>query len=175
MTLGGTPFSLSGIGGHERNYAPFIWDFIVKQWYWMRVVTGPYTMVLWVWDSATDNKTYTSAFLSERGKEIFATTSGTVSSGGKYATMKLLNGTGVHGTFADNSTGISVDLVDHECDKSWHFELQHQNIAFESPAGINQEYSRFVNTASGGEVGHKVWKGVANSEQNYVLAPLPLP
>lgn len=175
MTLGGAPFTLSGVGGHERNYAPFIWDFIVKQWYWMRVVTGPYTMVLWVWDSAIDGNTYTSAFLTKRGKEIFATTSGTVSSEGKYTIMSLVYGAGVHGTFGDNSTGILVDLVDHDCDKQWQFELQHEHIAFESPHGINQEYSRFVNTATGGEVGQKVWKGVANSEQNHVQVPIPLP
>jgi hypothetical protein len=175
MTLGGTPFTLSGGGGHDRNYAPFIWDFIVKQWYWMRVVTGPYTMVFWFWESAIDGKTYTSAFLTKRGKEIFATTKGNVSLGGNYATMSLLYGGRVHGTFPDNSTGISIDLVDHDCDKSWHFELQHQNLAFEAPHGINQQYSRFVNTASGGEVGQKVWKGIANSEQNNVQVPIPLP
>jgi hypothetical protein len=175
LTLGGVPFSFTGTGGHDRNYSPFIWDFIAQKWYWLRIVTGPYTAVYWVWTSAIDGNTYTSAFLTENGVEIFTTTSGAVSPEGKYATMSLLHGAGVHGTFGDDSTGIAVDFVDHDCDKKWHFELQHQNIAFEPPAGSNNNYTRFVNTASGCEVGEEIWNGVANSEQNVIPVPQPLP
>ncbi|TVY34903.1 Diels-Alderase [Lachnellula subtilissima] len=176
LILGGVPFSFGGIGGHDRNYAPFTWNFIAQLWYWLRIVTGPYTAVYWVWLSAIDGKTYTSAFLTKDGMEIFATTNGTVSSEGKYATMLLQYGAGVHGTFADNSTGIAVQFVDHECGKSWHFEIQHQNIAFEAPhEGATLYYTRFVSTASGGEDGEGVWSGVANSEQNVIPTPLALP
>ncbi|TVY17456.1 Diels-Alderase ccsF [Lachnellula arida] len=176
LTLGGVPFSFNGIGGHDRNYAPFIWDFIAQHWYWLRIVTGPYTAVYWIWTSAIDGKTYTTAFLTKDGVEIFATTNGIVSWKGKYATMLLQYGAGVHGSFADNSTGIALRFVDHDCGKSWHFEIQHQNIAFETPhVGTDNHYSRFVNTASGGQDGEEVWSGVANSEQNVITAPRPLP
>lgn len=174
MILGGAPFSFTGIGGHDRNYAPFIWTFVAQHWYWIRIVAGPYTAVYWIWTSAIDGKTYTTAFLAENGKEIFASTNGAVSSKGAYATMALTNGPGVHGSFADSSTGFAIDFVDHD-DKNWHFEVQHQNIAFEAPAGSNNNYSRFVNTASGGEKGQQVWVGAANSEQNVIPVPQPLP
>lgn len=175
FTLGGTPFSFTGIGGHDRNFAPFIWDFIAQHWYWLRFVVGPYTLVFWIWTSAIDGKTYTTAFLSENGVEIFATRNGAISSDGRYGTLALLYGGKIHGSFDDMSTGFAVDLVDQTCDKKWHFELQHKNIAFEAPAGSNNNYSRFVNSASGGEVGKKVWLGAANSEQNVIPAPRPLP
>lgn len=87
--------------------------------------------------------------------------------------MILQYGAGVHGSFADNSTGIEVQFVDHDCGKSWHFEIQHQNIAFEAPR--DESYSRFVNTASGGQDGEEVWSGVAVNEQNVITAPRPLP
>jgi hypothetical protein len=81
----------------------------------------------------------------------------------------------VHGSFLDNSTGIAVDFVGGEDCESWHFEIEHKNIEFEAPVGSNDLYSRFVNTASGGEAGGRVWEGVANSEQNVIVAVETLP
>jgi hypothetical protein len=174
LTLAGTPFSLTGIGGHDRNFAAYIWDNIAEHWYWIRLVTGPYTAVLWVFTSGVDGKTYTSAFLSEDGVEIFATENGVASQQEDYATLGLIYGGKVHGSFADQSTGFVLEFVGNGCGKSWKFEVEHANIAFEAPVDSNDEYSRFVNTASGGQVGEQVWKGVANSEQNVIKVVQPL-
>ena len=174
LTLSGTPFSFTGIGGHDRNWGPYIWDFIAEHWYWIRAVTGPYTVVFWTFTSAIDGQTYTSAFLSENGVEIFATRNGVVAEKEDYATLKLTYGGPVHGSFADQSTGFVIDLVGNECGKSWQFTVEHANIAFEAPQGNNDAYSRFVNTASGGEVERKPYNGVANSEQNVIQVVPPL-
>lgn len=167
FTLAGTPFSFTGIGGHDRNWAPYIWDYIAEHWYWVRIITGPYTLVYWIWTSY-DGQTYTSAFVSENGVEVFGTQNG------EDVTFTLTYGGKVHGSFKDESTGFVVELEDKSCGKKWKFEIEHANIAFEAPAGNNDAYSRFVNTASGGEVGGKVWNGVGGSEQNVMQEVYPM-
>lgn len=178
LVLNNTPFQLTGIGGHDRNFAPYIWDYLATHWYWIRAVTGPYAVVFWTFTSAIDGVTYVSAFLSEDGVEIFASRIGTPGDMGGYATLQLTYGGEVHGSFADQSTGFVIEMVEEEKDgcegRKWSFGIEHKNAAFEAPQGSNDAYSRFVNTASGGLVGGEVWTGAANSEQNVILVNPPL-
>lgn len=136
------------------------------------MIVKPYIAVFWTFTSAIDGQTYVSALLSENEEEIFATRNGT-SGAADYATQSLLFADGgVPGSFNDISAGIAVDFVDGG--KSWHFEITHTHVEFEAPQTSNDEYSRFVNTANGGEVGGKLWNGVANSEQNVIKVAQPI-
>jgi len=173
--LAGTPLTFSGIGGTDRNWGPFIWDYVADHWWWLRTVAGPYTLVFWKYASPLDGKTYTYSYLEEHGVPVFTSTiEGAVAGGADYATFELLyNGT-VHGSFEDLNTGSEVELHSPKRGKSWRFEIEHVNVVFEPPAG-NDQYSRFVNTAKGGEVGCQVFAGVCKSEQNKILQVAPIP
>lgn len=87
--LGGSKFELNSVGGHDRNWGPFIWDNVAEHWYWTRIIVGPYIAVFWTFTSAIDGQTYVSAFLSENEVEIFATRNGTLRDG-SYATQTLV-------------------------------------------------------------------------------------
>jgi hypothetical protein len=84
---------------------------------------------------------------------------------------------GVHGSFGDYSTGLLLYLYagPEGNYRNWTFNIQHSNVEFETAAGSNFEYSRFVNTATGGEAGEDYWEGVAISDQAIVLYNEPLP
>lgn len=174
FVLSGLKFELDGYGFFDKNWGPYIWDAVSESWYWSRMVVGPYVVVFWTFTSAIDHQVHTSAFLSENEEEIFATRNVTASDG-VYATQTLLYGGegGVRGNWADASTGIAFDFVDGS--KSWHFDITHTLIELETPLESNYNYSRFVNTATGGEVGGKVWSGAANSEQMVIRVVQPIP
>lgn len=170
FVLNGTELSFDGFGGADRNWGSYIWDFVADHWWWVRVQTGPYTLVFWKIVSGIDEKTHTYAHLLEHGIPIveFSSTDASES----QATLTLLyNGT-THGSFEDTSTGFAIDL-NLPAGESYHFEVEHVNIVFEAPPS-NDEYTRFVNTAMGGKIGAKQFAGVAKSEQNKIVQVIPL-
>jgi hypothetical protein len=187
LSINNASFSLTGYGGHDRTFSPYPFDYTVTQWYWTRFICGPYIGSIWIWISALDSQQYLSAFLSSNGTSLFTTTISAIipsepPSGVPYAELfldfddDLGDGfdSGVHGSFGDNSTGLL--LYFYEADgRNWSFNIQHENVQFETQAGANFEYSRFVNTASGGEAGGDDWEGVAVSDQVFVLVNAPLP
>ncbi|KZF24669.1 hypothetical protein L228DRAFT_275923 [Xylona heveae TC161] len=174
LVLNGNALQFEGIGGFDRNWGPFIWDFIADHWWWARAVTGPYSLVYWTFVSSIDRQTHTYAYLEKAGETVFASTKANASSSEDYSIFSLkYNGT-VHGQFADNSTGFVIELVKPSNKRRYKFDIDHVNIVFESP-GSNDEYSRFVNTAKGGEAGEKVFNGVSKSEQNRILHSFPIP
>jgi hypothetical protein len=69
----GAPLAFTGYGGVDYFAGSFIWDYICKEWHWMRGGVGPYSIVFWKFTSAIDNHTYTSAFLIENNTVLFST------------------------------------------------------------------------------------------------------
>jgi hypothetical protein len=173
VVLKGTPLKFSGIGGTDRNFAPYIWDYIAQEWWWIRTVAGPYSWVYWKFTSAIDHKTYSYAYLEENGRPIFRSSvecSASVTTG-CAAFSRTTDGT-VKGSYQDQSTGFEVEFKDKK--KSWKFDVEHRNVVFEAPAGSNNEYTRFVNWAKGGDVNGKQWEGLSKSEQNRIVQPIPI-
>jgi hypothetical protein len=173
LVLKGTPLKFSGIGGTDRNFGPYIWDYIAQEWWWIRTVTGPYTWVYWKFISAIDRKTYSYAYLEHNGVPVFKSSvecSASVKSGCTVFT-RTTDGT-VKGSFQDQSTGF--DLEFKAKGKSWKFDVDHSNVVFEAGATSNNQYSRFVNSAKGGEVKGKQFAGLSKSEQNRIVQNLPI-
>jgi len=173
VVLKGTPLKFKGIGGTDRNFAPYIWDYIAQEWWWIRTVTGPYTWVYWKFISAIDRKTYSYAYLEQNGVPIFKSSvecSASVKTGCAVFT-RTTDGT-VKGSYQDQSTGFEVEFKARG--KSWKFDVEHTNVVFEPTAGSNNEYTRFVNGAKGGEVKGKQFKGLSKSEQNRIEQNPPI-
>ncbi|KAF2689650.1 hypothetical protein K458DRAFT_413912 [Lentithecium fluviatile CBS 122367] len=173
VVLKGTPLKFSGIGGTDRNFAPYIWDYLAKEWWWIRTVTGPYAWVYWKFVSAIDGKAYSYAYLEQSGVPIFKSSvecSATITT--NCAVFgRTYDGT-VKGQFADQSTGFDVEFKVKG--KSWKFDVEHRNVVFEAYTGSNNEYTRFVNWAKGGEVKGTQFEGASKSEQNRIVVSPPI-
>jgi hypothetical protein len=180
----GTPFELNGYGGHDYfadAYAP--WAYICKNWIWARLIVGPFTLVVWLFTSSIDSRVYSSVFLLEGTNVRFSTLNTpavldfpTPSPTQQYAKVSLLYNGGIHGSFINNATGFAFDLVEAGASgRSWHFETKHMAIGLESPISSNQQFTRFLDTAIGGERGKQNFTGAGNSEQTFIVKSMPLP
>ena len=169
FSIQGESLQISGYGGWDHNWGPWAYDYFAAHWRWMRAILGPYTMIFWVHTSAIDNNTYTSAFLFEGERVLFESTDN------ERIHLGLRYDGQVHGQFRDLSTGFDVQFKQDE-NKSWKFQIDHQNVVFESDTlSANNEYSRFTNTASGGLVGGETFKGVAVNEQGFIIEHWTIP
>ena len=172
IQFSGTKFDLQGFGGHWRNWAPYNWDSLATCWYRVRAVAGPYTIIYWTFTSALDGQTYTSGILGQNGTNIFATRNGTPVSGSSSAIFWLSYSGTVHGSYEDNSTGITVQFV--EGSREWRFFVTHKNVLSESPHGTAEAYTSFVNTVVGGDIAGPQFEGVATSDQAVIANPISI-
>lgn len=174
VVLKGTPLQFSGIGGTDRNFAPYIWDFLADHWWWVRAVTGPYALVYWKFVSGIDKKTYSWAYLECDGKPVFKSAVECAGDKAKSecAVFSPTEGGKVKGSFNDPSTGFDIEFKTRG--RSWEFHIEHQNVVFEAPGSSNDEYSRFVNKATGGEKGGRKYEGASKSEQNQIKVIFPV-
>jgi hypothetical protein len=173
VELKGTELEFKGIGGTDRNFAPYIWDHLAEEWWWIRTVTGPYTWVYWKFVSGIDHKTYTYAYLERDSVPVFKSSvecSDAVMTGCTTFT-RTYNGT-VKGAFQDRSTGFGLLFKGKK--QSWRFDVEHTNVVFEVNGASNNEYTRFVNSAKGGEVGRMQFEGASKSEQNRIKVVAPI-
>lgn len=181
FNIKGSPLSFRGYGGVDYFAGSYIWDYICKEWFWMRGVVGPYSIVYWRFHSAIDDKTYTSAFVVQDNTVIFSTQNSedilSTNSHAGYAKLSLLYGGKLTASAGKNDTGFALDLIEatskQGTGKTWHFETQHQNIGFETTA-YNVLYTRFADSASGGQKGQTVYAGAMNTEQSFTQVVYPV-
>ncbi|KAF2205130.1 hypothetical protein GQ43DRAFT_386588 [Delitschia confertaspora ATCC 74209] len=175
LSFNGAKLAFKGIGGTDRNVAPYIWDFIADRWWWVRSVAGPYSFVLWKFVSAVDGKTYVWSYLEEYRRPIFRSSNEcTRETDSGCAVLTLTEGGKIKGGFRDPSSGFKVELREKWKGRKWVFDIEHVNIVFEAPQGRNNEYTRFVNSVKGGEVGCKQYEGPSKSEQNRITEVIPM-
>ncbi|KAE9362922.1 hypothetical protein N431DRAFT_288218, partial [Stipitochalara longipes BDJ] len=142
----GSTFSFNGFGGHETFVTTFSpWNLISKDWIWARMVAGPYTAVVWYYNSPIDGERHVSAFLSIGDAVLFS------SPGPNSAfTLSLLHNGGVSDNIINNSTGYGFDFVQSSGEhNTWHFEVKHNQFGLQAYS-LNSNYTRFVDTVSGG-------------------------
>ncbi|KAE8446226.1 hypothetical protein EG329_012451 [Mollisiaceae sp. DMI_Dod_QoI] len=179
--IAGSKFAFTGYGGVDYFAGSYIWDYICRDWYWMRGVVGPYSIVFWKFTSAIDNNTYTSAFLVQDGSVLFSTQNSenilATNPLAAYAKLTLLYGGKVSASMGANDTGYTLDFVEgtKHGGRSWHFDLQHENIGYQTDADINDMYTRFADSATGGQKGRNEYIGAMNSEQILVKVVYPIP
>jgi hypothetical protein len=157
----GTPFSFNGFGGHDSFLTAFSpWYYISEDWIWARMVAGPYTVVVWDYNSSIGGKRHVSAFLVH-GETVLFPGPGPDSS---FTLSLLYNGT-VSDGIINNATGFGFDFVEKSGKRSnWHFEVEHTHLGLQAYS-TDSNYTRFVDRVSGGEVGGPVYRGSGQSEQ----------
>ena len=166
----GTKLSFDGFGGHDTFVTAFSpWNLISKDWIWARLVAGPYSAVIWYYNSSIDAELHVSAFLVQ-GETILFSSPGPNST----FTLSLLYDGGVSDNVINNATGFGFDFTQTSGQhNSWHFEMKHTHLGLQD-YGTNSNYTRFVDTVSGGESGGLLYDGSGQSEQVvFKHAPLP--
>ena len=168
--IDGTPFSFHGFGGHETFWTAFApWNYICNDWVWARFVAGPFTAVVWYYNSSIGNKLYVTALLIRDETVLFSGPS----ESSKF-TISLLHEGGVSDGIINNATGFGFDFVQTSGQqKRWHFEAKHNKLGLQAISEF-QNYTRFVDTVRGGRVGETVYQGSGQSEQTVITA-IPLP
>ncbi|KAN0089779.1 hypothetical protein V8E51_018358 [Hyaloscypha variabilis] len=142
----GTPFSFNGFGGHDSFLTAFSpWYYISEDWIWARMVAGPYTVVVWDYNSSIGGKRHVSAFLVH-GETALSPGPGPDST---FTLSLLYNGT-VSDGIINNATGFGFDFVEKSGKRTY---------------STDSNYTRFVDRVSGGEVGGPVYRGSGQSEQ----------
>lgn len=165
MMVDGTPFKWTGMGGHERWWAPYSWLQIMKGWQALRAVVGPYSLSYWAPTSRIDDGVlYPSAFLTADGKKIFATRNMLVSVTEDYLVYKPTYDGVVSGSLENQATGYEFHLVSPSADKYWKFIFEHKNMEFEFALGGGSGGTAFVGLASGGEMKELPYEGVFFNE-----------
>ncbi|KIN07615.1 hypothetical protein OIDMADRAFT_22484 [Oidiodendron maius Zn] len=138
-------------------------------WYRVRAVAGLYIMIFWVYTSAIDGETYTSGILVQNGTRVFASRNGSPTPRSDSAIFWSSYSGSVHGSYEDNSTGITVQFTGG---REWRFFITHTNVLSEPPYG--KKYSSFVNTVFASDIEGPQFAGVATSDQAVIPNPVPI-
>ncbi|KAF8856704.1 hypothetical protein BDZ45DRAFT_705572 [Acephala macrosclerotiorum] len=167
LSIEGTPYVWTGLGGHEHMWTAFSWFTVLEGLSIVRSELGPYQLTYQALKShiLTPGVTYPSVILWENGQKIFSATLGHVSKTNEYVTLsKTYNGK-ITGTLADRATGHVLNLVSPETGKHWHFIFEHSVVSFEFALGEGSGGTGFAARASGGEIDGEKYTGVALVEQ----------
>ncbi|EXL58535.1 hypothetical protein FOCG_02047 [Fusarium oxysporum f. sp. radicis-lycopersici 26381] len=179
LDIRGTPFTLHGVGGRDKNWNSRPWAVISGNWDMVRAIVGPYGIMLWNYTSSVDGQSYFSATIIEDNKVIFRTTNQKASWSEDWGTMRLTNTGPLHLSSAAGSqsqlpesrhTGYLIDLVSTKRGQHWRFTIDFSQTTFWFPASESLTVGQFAGRVSGGLLGKKQYKGVASgSVQEFVL------
>lgn len=153
LTIKNTPFILKGYGGRERNWNSFAWSDISKAWDQARATIGPYTLMIWTYDSKITNQpSFTSVLM--RGKEvIFRTQSTAHSNGSPYSSINSTNTGSTRLSSPPGSatllpesdfTGYVMEMVYPSSGKAWRFEIEFTRCIYWFRAGKDALIGGFV-------------------------------
>ncbi|KAI1406107.1 hypothetical protein F4819DRAFT_507656 [Hypoxylon fuscum] len=171
LTIRGTPFTLSGIGGRDKNWNSFPWAAVSPSWDMVRAISGPYGLMLWNFTSSADGLPYFSATLMKNGKVIFRTASATASDTETYGTVERISTGAVHlasppGTLSplpeSRHTGYLVNFVSPKTREHWTFTVGFTSTTFWFPASETQTVGQYVGQVTGGLNGKKQYHGYAS-------------
>lgn len=179
LKVGDTPFTLSGIGGRDKNWNSRPWAVISGNWDMVRAIVGPYGLMLWNYTSTVDGRSYFSATLTRGDRVIFRTANQGPSCSGSYGTVRLTDKGPIHLSAAPGTespipesrhSGYLINLVSPETKEHWRFALDFSQTTFWFPASDAITVGQFAGKISGGVVNGTQYEGVASgSLQEYVL------
>lgn len=176
--LGGDSLTFSGLGGHNHIWAAQDWFSVVREWHAIRAVVGPYSLSLFEDVSNIDGITYQGTILVENGKRIFSSRHrGEIFSNTTEDHVNIVRRFGgtLHSGIGDVSTGWTLEFISPGGGRSWSFDFEHQNVAFEMGLGGGKGLVAFTDIVSGGEVlGERYDGGYGLGEQVFLPSKVSL-
>jgi len=181
LSIRGTPFTLSGYGGREKNWNSRAWADISADWDMVRASVGPYAFIVWRYTSQVDGNSYFSMVLFKDRQVVFRTSRlGASNAEGKaYGSVTLTNTGPVHLASAPGSslplpesrfTGYILNFASPETKQHWRFAVDFTKTVYWFPASSKLSIGGFVGNVTGGLVGGKQFTGLASgSAQEVVL------
>lgn len=138
----------NGAGYHDRNWGGYQADTGVKSWYWGHATVGSHSFV-W-FDSVTGtNERYSSSHLVENG--AIRLTSQSIPNAITHSSSVLPFHSGSSSRKNQLPDGFTIHFSD--ADRQWSFTAENMRIAENDHGTLN--YTRWIGTVKGGEVGNE--------------------
>jgi hypothetical protein len=187
LSILGTPFTLSGYGGREKNWNAGAWADISLDWDMVRAAVGPYAFIVWRYTSQVDQHVYFSMVLFKGGQVVFRSSrlgaqsaqSAQSAQGKAYGSVTLSNTGRVHLASSPGSSlplpesrfsGYILDFASPETKEHWRFAVDFTRTVYWFPASPTLRIGGFVGNVTGGLVGGEEYTGLASgSAQEVVL------
>jgi len=147
FTVYGEKFEFQGYGYQDKNWGGL--GFAGMAWYWGRATVGPYSLV-WVSGSDRNGGQYETSYLVKNGEVLIS---------GLYTPFTTTNNFGIVLPFGNNTqypaepnstlpSGFLLSFVGN-CGQQWSFLAKPTFVA----DNVEDAYTRWIGTVSGGEVG----------------------
>lgn len=170
LIVKGTPYTISGIGGRERNWNSFAWANLSLHWNMLRATAGPYTLMAWIYTSRVDGQTYFTSMIMKEKEVVFHTQEREASTTSTFGSFDLAYGGPVHLTSDPSGsplppskhTGYVMEMVDPKAGQHWRFEIDYTQTVYLFPSSNTTRVGGFVGTLRGGLVGGPQYTGRAS-------------
>ncbi|KAH7130109.1 hypothetical protein B0J11DRAFT_429154 [Dendryphion nanum] len=170
LVVKGTPYTIKGIGGRERNWNSFSWVEVSLTWNMIRATAGPYTLMAWIYTSKVDGQTYFTSVIMEGKEVVFRTQNLEASKNSTSGSFNLAYGGAVHLTSDPSAkplppskhTGYVLEMLDPKAKKHWKFEIDYTQTVYLFPSSNITRVGGFVGALKGGLVGGRQYLGRAS-------------
>jgi hypothetical protein len=181
LSIRGTPFTLSGYGGREKNWNAGAWADISLDWDMVRGAVGPYAFIVWRYASQADGNTYFSMVLFEDSRVVFRTSRLGASNAEAERSHGVVThtdtgsvhlasapGAGVQSLPESRFSGYVLDFVSPETKQRWRFAVDFTRTVYWFPASPTLRIGGFVGSVTGGLVGGEKYTGLASGSTQEV-------
>ena len=170
LVIKGTPYTIKGIGGRERNWNSFNWAQLSLTWNMLRATAGPYTLMAWIYTSRVDGQTYFTSVIMKGKEVVFRTQEREASTTSTFGSLDPAYDGPVHLTSDPSGkplppskhTGYVLEMVDPNANKHWKFEIDYTQTVYLFPSSNITRVGGFVGALKGGLVGGPQYLGRAS-------------
>lgn len=175
LTILGSPFTLQGYGGRERNWLPLSWGDSSQTWDMMRGVVGPYRYIGWAHESRIHGFQY-SMTLIENEKVVFRTESLEPSDSLPWGTVTKRYHGPVHLTSAPGDglpnstfTGYTIDMNSPETGEHWKFDVDFAQTVYWFGVRESVFLGGYTANLTGGAVGGCQYLGLGSGNAQELI------
>ncbi|KAF9252040.1 hypothetical protein DTO006G1_2787 [Penicillium roqueforti] len=159
LTIQGSAFRWTGLGGHDRWWSGKGWLEILTKWEAVRLTAGPYSLSFWQPTSRLNGVSYPSPFLTKHGVNVFSAQRNSVSETDNHILYRSAPAPRDGGSMHD-PVGYEIELISPSVGKKWSFTLEYRNQEFAFDLGGGAGGSAYVGRVKGGEDGEEPYEGV---------------
>ncbi|CZS89924.1 uncharacterized protein RCO7_02370 [Rhynchosporium graminicola] len=163
IDVAGTQLKFTGIGGHDRNWAPFPLLQASLGFQESRVNAGPYTVLFWYIGSRVTKQTYLASVIIKSKKVVFTTKNFKVAEKEDYMlfAQSHVNDTSTPFDPTKARTTYDLNFVSADKKKNWKFAV---DFADPEWALNDRGFSGIIPASvNGGEVGREQYKGAGTA------------
>jgi hypothetical protein len=170
LTINGTPFAFSGVGGRERNWNSLAWSAICERWDMVRGVAGPYSFIGWKNKSKLGGNQFSLVLL--KGRQVVFRTQNMEPVGSEpYGSITQTNTSSVHLASPPGATvrlpesrfsGYVIDMASPKTQEHWRFSVDFTQSVYWFKSSVTAHIGGFAGNVTGGQVGKCQYSGLSS-------------